>query len=86
VSYFLGADIFSKGLINYMRRMGYKFDKEKLDDNSTFFIAVCVSVAVIGFMFQFRWGFFVLPFPLNILLLPLSILEWLLMYFVGIQA
>lgn len=80
-----GADILSKGLINYMQRMGYKFDNEKLDENSSFFIGVCVVVAVVGFFFQFWWGFFVLPFPLNILLLPLSILEWLLMYFVGIQ-
>lgn len=67
-----------------MSRMGYEVDREKLDENSSFISGMCIVLAIIGFCFQFYWGFFVLPFPLNILLFPLTSLEYMLIYFVGV--
>ena len=39
--------------------------------------AIGYSLAACGFLFQF-WSGFSLPFPLNIIFLPLSIIEWFL--------
>ena len=41
-----------------------------------------IGLAVMGFLWQLRMGFS-LPFPINLLFLPLSIFEWILVNVVG---
>ena len=52
-----------------------------LDEKNPMFKYLTTGLAVIGFVFQLYMGFGV-PFPLNLLLLPLSMLEHFLMMFV----
>ena len=61
----------SRGLL-----LDFDEDKSNLDE--------CAAgvIAVMGFWFQFKGGF-ALSFPLNVILLPLSLVEWLLTYIVG---
>jgi len=79
-----GAELFARGLLRYLSRRGY-IKPEKINQNSPLFTAICMVVAFLGFVWQFRNGFSSLPFPLNILLFPLTIAEWALMYFIGIR-
>ena len=68
-------------VLNYLR--GTKFLPEKLDPDDTIIDEVIgYTVAGAGLWFQLRYNF-CLPFPLNVLLFPLSLLEWSLMWLVN---
>jgi len=79
-----GAEIFAHGIIKYLARMGY-VEQEKINENSQFFSTLYGFVAALGFLWQFNNGFSSLPFPLNILFLPITLVEWTLMYIVGVN-
>lgn len=69
----------SRNILEYLSEMNiYHLDHEKtiIDE------VVGYALALLGLWFQLSAGFRV-PFPLNILLLPFSIAEWFLMYFVS---
>lgn len=76
-----GAELFAKGLSHFLNRNGIELPVE--DDSFAFALLVC-SVATLGFLTQVLSGFS-LPFPLNLFLLPLTIVEWLLMWAVAVQ-
>lgn len=74
-----GGDLFALGLIEYLRRnnkMSGLFEKDTMS------LLLAYGVAILGFMWQYN-NSFSLPFPLNILLLPASIFEWMLTYVVA---
>jgi len=74
-----GGLMFSRNILEYLSKMGiYHIDHETtyIDE------VVGVVVAMIGLVFQLRYGFR-LPFPLNLLLFPFSIMEWMLMWMVS---
>mmetsp|Transcript_5303 Transcript_5303/g.12664 ORF Transcript_5303/g.12664 Transcript_5303/m.12664 type:complete len:345 (-) Transcript_5303:49-1083(-) len=74
-----GGLMCSRGVLHYLGKVGVL----KLDDKDTYLDEIVGFVlAFLGFSVQFQWGFS-LPFPLNLLLLPFSILEWLLMWSVN---
>jgi len=85
-----GGSLFAEGLLNYLITKGHVkppegMDQEKfLQSNQKKEIEQKFSVAVtiLGVLFQFHmgWGLF---FPLNILLLPATMLEWFLTIFVS---
>jgi hypothetical protein len=71
--------MFSKNVLEYLNKMGYlqiKNEDTYLDE------IVGYAVAVIGLWFQLSLRFS-LPFPLNILLLPMRFLEWWLIWVVS---
>jgi len=61
------AHLFVQGL----RSLELDHDKTQIDD------ALGIAVAAAGFWFQLAHGF-MLPFPLSIIFLPLTIVEWIL--------
>lgn len=74
-----GGHMFSRNILEYLSIMGYvniNHNNTNLDE------IVGYIVAFAGVCFQLSLGF-KLPFPLNILLLPFTILEYVLMYIVG---
>ena len=74
-----GGHMFSKNVLDYLNKMGYlqiKNEDTYLDE------IVGYAVAVIGLWFQLSLRFS-LPFPLNILLLPMRFLEWWLIWVVS---
>lgn len=74
-----GGLMFSRNILNYLSAMNYvHIDHEKtyLDEVAGY------GVALLGLWFQLSLGFS-LPFPLNIFLLPFSILEYLLLWAVN---
>jgi hypothetical protein len=74
-----GGLMFSRNILEYLSKMGiYHLDHE----NTYIDEIVGVAVAMLGLIFQLRYGFR-LPFPLNLLLFPFSIMEWMLMWMVG---
>ncbi len=57
---------------------GKKDEKDKFDPNESYLDeAIGYTLAAFGFAFQFFNGF-ALPFPLNLIFLPLTIIEWFL--------
>ena len=71
--------MFSKNVLEYLNKMGYlqiKNEDTYLDE------IVGYAIAVIGLWFQLSLRFS-LPFPLNIILLPLRFVEWWLIWFVS---
>lgn len=54
-----------------LRSLELDHDKTQIDD------ALGIAVAAAGFWFQLAHGF-MLPFPLSIIFLPLTIVEWIL--------
>ncbi|KAM3576393.1 hypothetical protein VYU27_001743 [Nannochloropsis oceanica] len=74
-----GGMMFSRGGLAYLRKEGYikKEDKDTYADE-----IVGATTAILGFAFQtsLRWR---LPFPVNIILLPVTILETFLYYYVA---
>jgi len=60
-------------------------EAEKVNENSTQFTTLCGILATLGFYWQFKCGFTTLPFPMNIILLPFTLIEWTLMFLVGVQ-
>eukprot|EP01039_Chlorochromonas_danica_P011465 gene11465-12824_t len=74
-----GGLLFSRNILEYVSKMGiYAIDHEKtyLDE------IVGYGLAVLGLFFQLSHGFG-LPFPLNILLFPFTIAEYLLVWVVN---
>lgn len=68
--------MFSRNIMEYLSIMKiYEINHEEslLDEIAGY------ALAGLGLMFQLRTGF-ALPFPLNILLLPFSLVEWALMW------
>lgn len=66
-----GGLIFGRILVEFLHEKGFvTFPPEKayLDE------AIGWGIAAVGLIFQFSWGF-ALPFPLNILLLPVKLVE-----------
>lgn len=72
-----GGLLFSRGLLGFLNKRGFKtFLSLPLDSDSTYVDEVVgYSVAVIGCVCQWQWGFG-MPFPLNLLMWPFDILEW----------
>lgn len=79
-----GSRMACEGLLHYLVRHKYAKVNESnvTGKGSKEFIMATTALAVIGFMWQLRNGFGV-PFPLNVLFLPLSIIESLLGYCVA---
>jgi hypothetical protein len=69
-----GAQLFARGTLSYLVRRGY-LKKSAVDETGKFFNACIVAFGLVGFWSQF-WSGFSLPFPLNILLLPVRFAEW----------
>ena len=76
-----GGDLFARGLSKYLTRQGYY---SGIKQGSLQFNAIAGATAVLGFYWQAS-SWFQLPFPLNILLLPLRILEWFLVWIVAVE-
>jgi len=76
-----GGTMASRNLYFYLKSMGYV--KYEIDfDNTIADEVVGYAIGAIGLMWQFRNGFQI-PFPLNLLLFPLTIMEYWLMWFVS---
>jgi len=65
--------LFENGYMKYVPFIAQPFNPDESFVDET----VGYSIAACGFLFQFFSGF-ALPFPLNIIFLPLSIIEWFL--------
>jgi len=77
-----GAEIFLRGTLAWTARNFAHYPK--IETNSLTFSGVAFVFAMIGFLWQLSRAF-TLPFPLNILLFPFSMIEYFLMYMVGIK-
>lgn len=79
-----GARMACEGLLHYLvRHKHIKVNESNITGKgSKEFVMATTVLAVIGCMWQLRNGFGV-PFPLNILFLPLSVIETMLGYFVA---
>ena len=75
-----GAQILSFGVLGWMKVLGMLEGDFLVLANSGYATLAGVGIALTGFGWQIRNGF-QLPFPLNILLLPVTLIEWTLMYF-----
>eukprot|EP01126_Amoeba_proteus_P027795 TRINITY_DN2751_c0_g2_i5.p1 TRINITY_DN2751_c0_g2~~TRINITY_DN2751_c0_g2_i5.p1 ORF type:complete len:354 (+),score=59.70 TRINITY_DN2751_c0_g2_i5:81-1142(+) len=73
-----GAELFANGLHHYLDRHNIHapFVRDSLH-------LIVMIVAALGFTWQLTRGFS-LPFPFNLLFFPITIIEWLLMWFVGV--
>jgi len=78
-----GAELFIVGTTNYLVRHSY-LSGDYIDTGSWMVSAAFTALALFGAYWQISSNFS-LPFPLNILLLPLSILERVLLFAVGSQ-
>lgn len=77
-----GIEILKYGVSRWLYASGFIEDCSSFD---TFFAdIVLLALACSGIMWQVSLAFG-LPFPLNILLLPFRIIEWILMYFANIK-
>ena len=84
-----GGRMFADGLISLLEDQGLMekvpFIAQPFDPNESYVDeAVGYSLAAIGFSFQFFNGFS-LFFPLNLVFLPLTILEWFLRWQITMQ-
>lgn len=75
-----GANIAAKGILSYLTRHGHVAGP--YDEGSFAFVALMAVIGGLGFLWQIT-NFMDLPFPFNVVFFPLSIVEWLLQYFVG---
>ena len=75
-----GSEMALSGICAYLKR--HNHIKEIPLPGSALWFGLHVGLAVVGFSWQFRMGFS-LPFPINLLFLPLSIFEWVLTNVVG---
>ena len=75
-----GSELALTGICAYLKRHGHI--KEVPETGSQLWFGLHIGLAVMGFLWQLRLGFS-LPFPINILFLPLSIFEWILVNVVG---
>mmetsp|Transcript_32084 Transcript_32084/g.125062 ORF Transcript_32084/g.125062 Transcript_32084/m.125062 type:complete len:161 (-) Transcript_32084:2086-2568(-) len=78
-----GSEMFLLGLISYVSRRGY-VDRVRMEPGGPIFTLLFIGLAALGFLIQFRSGYKV-PFPFNILLSPLSILEYFIIWSVAID-
>lgn len=76
-----GGDLFARGLCKFLLRRGVN---SPLQPGSFLFNVLAGATGVLGFYWQAS-SWFSLPFPLNIILLPIRFVEWILVYFVAIQ-
>jgi hypothetical protein len=85
-----GGQIFTQGILQYalfVPSLKKYLDKDNdgkpdIEPGSKPFIAISLGVSVLGFLFQLTCGFS-LFFPLNILLFPFSVLEYLMTWFIA---
>jgi len=76
-----GGLMCGKGVVNFLHEKGYL----KASDEHTYMDeAIGWMIAAAGLIFQWTMGFRA-PFPLNILLLPVSIVEWIIIWSVSAQ-
>jgi len=74
-----GGLIFSRHIILFLNKKGYlsiNHEDTYLDE------IVGWGIALVGFWFQLS-NFFALPFPWNVLLFPLTLLEWVLIWLIS---
>mmetsp|Transcript_4448 Transcript_4448/g.7212 ORF Transcript_4448/g.7212 Transcript_4448/m.7212 type:complete len:340 (+) Transcript_4448:88-1107(+) len=76
-----GANLVSKGVLSYAARHNY-INASFADASSNHYAALTMALAGAGFMFQIS-NYMQLPFPFNIVFFPLSIVEYILNYFVA---
>ena len=69
-----GAQLFARGTLSYVVRHKY-LKPSAVDEKGKVFNLFIVVFGFVGFWSQF-WSGFNLPFPLNILLLPVRLAEW----------
>lgn len=74
-----GGEMFAYGTLHYLQRRGII---SKCTDGGIMFFGVSMAVAMIGFLWQISQAF-ALPFPLNVILFPITIFEYLLMWIVN---
>lgn len=71
--------MFSRNILEYLSRMGYI----NINHKETYLDEVLgYGMAVLGLWFQLSVGF-KLPFPLNIIMFPVTIVEYLLQWFIN---
>eukprot|EP01123_Difflugia_compressa_P010314 TRINITY_DN3749_c0_g1_i1.p1 TRINITY_DN3749_c0_g1~~TRINITY_DN3749_c0_g1_i1.p1 ORF type:complete len:334 (-),score=64.72 TRINITY_DN3749_c0_g1_i1:93-1094(-) len=75
-----GAQMFSKGLALFFSRMGLVAWQE----GTVGYFVVVGMVAWTGFAWQLQSGFS-LPFPLNVILFPFTVLEWFVTWMVAVE-
>jgi len=75
-----GAQMFTYGAVNYLARNGY----QSIDEKSPLNMFIIGLIAWCGFAWQLQSGFS-LGFPLNVILFPLSVLEWLITWMVAVE-
>lgn len=74
-----GGLMFSRNILHYLSVMKYV----QIDHETTYLDEMIgYALAAVGLIFQLSFGFG-LPFPLNIILFPFSVLEYLLVWFVN---
>ncbi|KAJ8902009.1 hypothetical protein NDN08_004210 [Rhodosorus marinus] len=78
-----GSEMFLLGLMSYVSRRGY-VDRVRMEPGGPIFTMLFFGLAALGFLVQFRSGY-KLPFPINVLLAPLSILEYFITWSVAID-
>jgi len=76
-----GAQLFVRGILTYLVRHNY-LSPNAIDEKGTVFNLSIFILAMTGFWTQIMYGF-KLPFPLNILLIPVRLLEFSLRVAVG---
>ncbi|KNC50831.1 inframe stop codon [Thecamonas trahens ATCC 50062] len=76
-----GGFLFTKGVLHYAERRGFAA-ASKVEEGSPAFTGMALAVAALGFYFQASSWFGGLPFPINILLLPFTIVEYILTWIV----
>jgi len=74
-----GGSLFAKGLLTFAGRNGYT---APFNEGSIFFSAIVLGSALPGIYWQISSGFS-MPFPINLLMMPFSILEWWLTWMVN---
>ena len=79
-----GSELFLTGLVAYLVRFGY-IDKDYLSKGHFVFVVSWAALALFGTYIQIS-SRFSLPFPLNLLFLPLTVLEQVIIFAVGASA
>jgi hypothetical protein len=75
-----GGHMFTENLLEYLNTMGYY----KVDVKATQMDEMLgYAITVVGLWCQLRTGFS-LPFPLNVLFFPFTVIEWWLMWFLNV--
>ena len=85
-----GGLMFSRGICSFLNKRGYKsFLGLSLEHDKTYVDEVVgFLLAIVGFWFQWSFGFG-MPFPFNVVMFPLDVIEWYIRHTVtndGVQA